>query len=140
VKFVAGARVKLEITGQCQHVGSGLTGGFAAVTLLQRSQLIAVFSDLLRQPHQQSSAVDGTLTRPMGAQAVTGGGDSLVKILRIAALQLVKGVAMGRVYNWQSTSGAGGLPHVGDEVVLHGLIFGQNLNVSLPGLCLRVAR
>ncbi len=94
VQFVAGAGIKLKVARQRHGVGARLLGGFAAVALLQRGQLVGALAHAPRQGHQQPPAcgrVNG-LPRPVkaGARSVHG----RVNVWRVAARQRGKHLAV----------------------------------------------
>ena len=94
VQLVASAGVKLEIAGQRQRIGPGLLGGLAAVALLDQGQFFGMLDDFDGQPHQQPAAFSGAEPAPDQRKAVAGAAHCHVNIVRIAALNLVKDLAV----------------------------------------------
>jgi hypothetical protein len=66
VQLVAGAGVVLEVAHQCQRIGLGLLGGFAAVALLDGRKFVGVLGHLGGELHQQSPALGGADLAPDG--------------------------------------------------------------------------
>ena len=94
VQFVARAGVKLEIAGQRQRVGLGLFRGLAAVALLNHGQFCGMLDDFDGQPHQQPAPFSCAEPAPDQIQAVAGAAHCHVNIVRVAALNLVKDLAV----------------------------------------------
>ena len=126
VEFVAGTGIKLEVTGQRRGVGLGLFGGFAAVALFDHGQLVGVFGHLLRQAHEQATALHGTDLAPDHVETLACRVNGLVDIFGIAALECVKNLAVRRVNDRDGAAGSRRLVGVGDVVELHGGNFTAN--------------
>ena len=119
VQLVAGAGVELEVAHQRGGIGLGLPGGFAAVALLQRGQLVGVLGHLGRQCHQQAAALGGAKRAPRAFEALARGAHGVVDVALVAALDVVERLAVGRVDHRQRAAGMRGDGLVGDEVELH---------------------
>ena len=125
VQLVAGAGIELEVACQRLHIGTGLARGFAAVALLQRRQFVRMRQHRGRQAHQQPPPLGSGQLVPHGIQALARGVNSVVNVLRIAALQGVEGLSIGRVDHGQRAAAGGCEGSVGDEIELHGRIVRQ---------------
>ncbi len=125
VQLACGAGIKLEVAHQRGGVGFGLPGGFAAVALLDQRQLIGVRRHPGRQAHQQAAALGGADALPDQVQAFAGRVDRGVNVAGIAALYLVKHLAVRRVYDRDGFAGRRRDGGVGDVIELHALILLQ---------------
>ncbi|GAD23998.1 hypothetical protein AVS7_03758, partial [Acidovorax sp. MR-S7] len=119
VQLVAGAGVELEVARQGQGVGAGLACGLAAVALLDGGQLLGMLGDLGRQAHQQPPALDRGGLVPHILVALLRCAHGGVDVFRRAALDLVEGLAVGRIDDREGAAGRGGHAGIGDVVELH---------------------
>ncbi len=123
VQLVAGAGVELEVAHQRQRVGARLLDGLAAVALLDERQFVDVLGDLLRELVEQAAAVGGAHLVPDTVEAVARGAHGGVDVGRVAALDFVEGLAVGRIDDRQGAARGGRDVRVGDVVELHGAGF-----------------
>ena len=96
-----------------------------ADALLERGQLGRVLADFERQGHQQAPALHGGQTAPGTLERCTGCRDRLVDVCCLAALDLVKHLAVGRIDHIDRFSAGRRQGLVGDEIQLHGGIVRQ---------------
>ena len=122
MQLVAGAGIELEIARQRRRIGPGLLGGLAAVALFDQCQLVGVFGQLARQRHQQAPTFGGGQLAPRPFKAGACGAHGGVDVAFVAALDLVKGLAVGRIDHRQGALADGRDGFVGDEVQLHAAI------------------
>jgi len=125
VQLVAGPGIELEIAGQRLHIGTGLACGLAAVALLQRRQFVRMLQHGGRQAHQQPPTLGSGQLVPHGIQALACSVHRMVDVLRIAALQGVEGLSIGRIDHGQRAAAGGCEGSVGDEIELHERIVRQ---------------
>jgi hypothetical protein len=119
VQLVAGTGIELEVARQRQRIGTGLLGGLAAVALFDGGQLVGVFGDLGRQLHEQAATLGCAQLGPHGVVALARGAHGGVDVLRIAALQLVKRLAVGGIDDGEGAARCRWHGRVGDVVQLH---------------------
>ena len=131
VELVARTGVELEVARQRNRVGPRLLGGLAAVALLQRRQLVRMLQDLGRELLQQSAAFHRGQLLPHRVVALAGCMHRRVDVVGVAALDLVEGLAVGRVDHRDRAARGRGHRGVGDVVELHGRHFARKWNVCL---------
>ena len=122
VQLVAGAGIKLKVARQSHGVGGCLFGGFAAVALLQRSQLGGVLIHFLRQLHEQATTLHGAQLAPSAVEGGSRRHHSGIDVGRLAARDLIEHLPVRRVEHVDGLTCQGGGGLVGDEIHLHGAI------------------
>ena len=97
VQLVAGTGIKLEITHQCGGVGARLFQRFAAVAHLDLRQIFGVRRHAHGQSHHQAATLGCAEPAPDRVKTIARGANRDVDVVGIAALDLVEGLAVGRV-------------------------------------------
>ena len=126
VQLVAGPGIELEVARQRHGIGPGLFGGFAAVALLQRRQLVGMLQHLGRQFLQQPAPVYRCHALPHRLVALARRMHGGVDVVRVAALDFVKRLAVRRVDHRKRAARRRRDGGVGDVVQLHGDILHRN--------------